>query len=264
MKKTVIAMLVLSLCAVARADELSDAMKAWESRDFARALPVLTRLAKAGNPGAQLQLGEMYGFGEGVREDPAAAAGWLDKAAAAGHPDAAASLALVRERALRKAEITRFGTDFDGGSLKLSNYNCAAPRFPAVSESNAQIAAVKAELGSWSACYQGFSTQLKQALPLSKAIPADLARLMSADEHARALQRVDQVYAATVAAVRQRASVVVAEQQAWEQRTSELLMQRYAGLGKVQRQALSALQNDARAHTPVIARDDLRAYTRER
>jgi len=63
--------------------------------DSESAIRLLHRAANAGLPGAQFDLGLLYEKGEGVRRDPAEAAGWYRKAAEAGLPTAQTNLGLL-------------------------------------------------------------------------------------------------------------------------------------------------------------------------
>jgi hypothetical protein len=63
------------------AGPLEDAEAALEAKDYQTALRLLRPLAEQGNAKAQVALGEMYAFGEGVRESDEQAAIWFRKAA---------------------------------------------------------------------------------------------------------------------------------------------------------------------------------------
>ncbi len=256
MKSSLLALLMMGACRVASADAYTEAMSAWNQRDFATAFPAMQQLAKAGHPAAQLQLGEMYGFGEGVAEDMGAARQWLAEARASGHPDAAAALALMQQRAARKDEIAKFAASFDGGALAIGQYRCADPVLSSAALTNAEIAQTRAALDGWRSCYQEFSARMRAALPASRAIPADLAALMSTDEHARAVARVDQVYAGIVSEVRQRASAVLAQSEAWGAATAAQIASRNGQRIKEIRSALASYHGNVAARGAAIERGD--------
>ncbi|MEX2199968.1 MAG: tetratricopeptide repeat protein [Dongiaceae bacterium] len=65
----------------ALADELADALVAYEQGDYETAIGLLRPLAEAGDGEAQSWLGFMYENGSGVAADPAAAAEWYRLAA---------------------------------------------------------------------------------------------------------------------------------------------------------------------------------------
>lgn len=180
MKKMIVAALFCTVGMLAHADELAVDMKAWEQRDFAQAHQVYTRLAQADNVQAQLLLGELYVFGEGVPEDRALAEKWIMKAQAAGSPDAAALLATLRQRAARKADIARYvNADAAAG---LAQSGCVKPVFPEVSRTQADIKAVSAATDAWRACYSKVAASHTRAT----AIPDEVANLMSLEELDRA------------------------------------------------------------------------------
>ena len=77
--------------APARAD-LQDGINAYMDGDYAAALENLTPEAEADDVIAQYFLGEMYLHGKGVDQDFAQAAGWYERAAINGHPDAQAAI----------------------------------------------------------------------------------------------------------------------------------------------------------------------------
>lgn len=194
--KTLIAALIMSLVSTAAcSDELADGIKSWESRDFIHAQQIFSKLANAGNPEAQLLLGEMYGYGEGVPEDPAQAARWLDQARVNGHRDAAQSLENVRQRGLRKADIARYVNGADGAVPTLASAGCVTPVLPEQSRSQVEIKAIDASIKQWRACYERFGSQLS-AQSAAREIPPELAKLMSLVELERARAAIDRAYAA--------------------------------------------------------------------
>jgi hypothetical protein len=219
--KKLIAVLLLSIASVsAFADDLADGVKAWETRDFGRAQQIFTRLANAGNPEAQFLLGEMYGYGEGVPEDPAEAARWLVQARDHGHQDAAASLENIRQRGLHKADIARY-VGGDAGDLTLAKFGCAMPVFPDVSRTQVEIKATDAQMKLWRDCYDRYGAHLAAQMPAGKAIPADVAKLMNLVELERARAALDKTYAAAAAAASRDAANFTKDSDAWYARTRQ-------------------------------------------
>jgi hypothetical protein len=222
MKKMVAVALLCTFALGARADELADGMKAWEQRDFARAQQIYSRLANAGNVQAQLLLGELYGFGEGVPEDLATAEKWISKAQAGGNPDAAASLASMRERAARKADIARYVSGYDGTEVRLAKFGCVKPAFPEESRSKADIRKVEAGTNAWRACYERFAANLAAQMPPGKAIPEGVASLMSLEELDRARATMDRAYAQAGNEAGAEAKAILADYDSWYARTEKL------------------------------------------
>lgn len=221
MKAVLLSAALLAFSAPVSADDLADAHKAWESKDYARAFKAFSVLANAGNGVAQLQLGEMYGFGEGTTEDPVQAERWLKQAVASGVAEAPASLMLVRERHARKAEITYYTERFDGAERAYSNYGCARPVIPAQSTSNAEITAVNSAVSVWAACHGRFVTDLNKALPAANTISPTILKLMSNAEYQRANELISKVYAKFAGDAQRIADQVLAENAAWKSATEK-------------------------------------------
>lgn len=222
MKKFLI-VLALLCGGVASADELSDAARLLENKDYPKALALYGKLAAAGNAEAQFHLGEMHWYGEAGKIDLAAAQEWFRKAAAGGSREAAAALETMRQRELRRADIAWWTTGYDGSDLKAGKFNCAAPAVPEKSITNDEIKQVTAAFIAWQKCYDGFVVNMNDALPPGKRIPADVAALMNQIEVDQAVARLSTVYAGVAAAARADAAAVVARQSAWKGATEEFV-----------------------------------------
>ena len=68
------------------ADEFEDGRAAYQAGEYDKALKILRPLAEQGNSQAQVTLGIMYDYGQGVETDPAEAMKWYIKAAEQGIP----------------------------------------------------------------------------------------------------------------------------------------------------------------------------------
>ena len=219
MKKQMMGAMLALAMGLAQADDMADGIKAWETQDFTRAHQILGKLAAAGNPEAQLMVGEMYGFGEGVPEDMVKADEWLNKAKAGGNKDAAESLALMQQRRTRKQDIAYYVSSYKGDEVKLEKYNCVDPVFPEVSRTQVEIKEIRAKMDTWMACYQRFQTGLQAALPAGKAIPADVAKVMSLGELKQAREAMDKVYAQAGADGQEQGRKLIASHDEWAKRT---------------------------------------------
>lgn len=78
-----------------QAKSVRDGIAAWQRSDYAQAIAIWRPLAAKGDPDAAFNLGQAYRLGRGVPVDLAAAKGWLEKAARAGHLDAETTLGLL-------------------------------------------------------------------------------------------------------------------------------------------------------------------------
>jgi len=217
----VLGMTLALLCAGARADALGDAEKLLEARNYAAALPIYAKLAAEGNAKAQFQLGELYWYGEGVPADAAKGDEWFRKAAAAGHPEAAASLGLTGQRQARRSEIDFYVERYEGADVALAKFNCVKPEIPATSQTGRQIKAVSDRVDDWLACYDGFLKNLAGSLPAGKAIPNDLSILMTDAELRQATLRMDRAYAAVNADGKEQADRIIAAREAWREKTGD-------------------------------------------
>jgi TPR repeat protein len=211
--------LTLLLAGAACADELADANALFAKKAYPEALKKYTKLANGGNVEAQQHLGEMYWYGEAGAVDEATAQSWFRKAAAKGNKVAIASLDVMKQRALRRADIDYWITTYDGADLRSGQYRCPAPRFPAISKQNEEIERVTEKLQTWQECYNNFVKHLNEASPLFKQIPADVARLMNKDETERARVHLEQVQSNVAENAKVSSKLVLADFAAWRSAT---------------------------------------------
>ena len=91
--RTVLKQLITIICLLSGytplylyAQSFEDGKAAYEARDYQKALDILLPLAEQGNSQAQVTLGIMYDYGQGVDKDPVEAMKWYIKAAEQGIP----------------------------------------------------------------------------------------------------------------------------------------------------------------------------------
>ncbi len=215
----------LLACSAVHADGLSDANALFKNKAYPAALAAYTKLAAAGNVEAQQHLGEMYLYGEAGAIDEAKAQQWFGKAAAKGNAVAIASLELIRQRGLRRADIAYWTTTYDGAELTSGKFACAAPRIPPVSKQANEIERVQNAINKWQACYNGFAQNLNAASPLVKQIPADLVKLMNAAETERARVHLATVQENLSAEAKVGAQLVLADVDVWRGATEAYVKQ---------------------------------------
>ena len=243
MKKALIALCLVSMSGLGHADELSDGTKFWEKHDYQHAAEIFTKLANAGNADAQFQLGEMFGFGEGMPEVMGKADFWLQKAAAGGNKDATASIATMKLRATHKADIAYYTTQYDGADVGLAKLGCVKPVIPLVSQTAPEIRKVSEGLAQWRECYNRFVLNLSDALPAGKKIPADTAKIMSALEFQSAVARMDQAYAAVAGSAKKLAAEVSESTANWEKTTELTVKENAVKTAQVREQQRKELQD---------------------
>jgi TPR repeat protein len=217
--KTAVFFLSMLLAGSCSADELAVANAAFANKDYAGALQRYTRLANAGNVEAQQHLGEMYWYGEAGAVDEARAETWFRKAAAKGNAVAIASLDLMRQRTERRADIDYWVNKYDGSDLQSGQYRGPAPRFPSVSKQNDEIDRVAASMMKWQECYNAQARALNDAAPLTRRIPADVARLINKPEMARAEKRLAEVYTNLTESAQVKSKLVLADFAVWRDAT---------------------------------------------
>lgn len=219
--KKILAMVCLAVCAMgARADELGDAKKLFEQKQYAQAMEIYGRLANAGNSEAQQLLGEMYWYGEGTPADDGKAEMWFRKAADGGNAKAKAALGVMRDRVARRADIDFYVARYDGADLK---YACARPDMPAVSKTMPEINKVEGDYARWSQCHNAFVTRLNALNPPEKGIPADIANLLTEDEFAKAQALQARAHGAAAAQAQREAAAVAEVNDAWRRSTVAFL-----------------------------------------
>ncbi len=222
MKKIVLS-LTLAFASLAHADELADANALLQKKAYPQALQLYTKLANAGNAEAQLQLGQMYWYGEAGSIDLVKADAWLKKSAAKGNKTAAASLEVMRQRELRRADIDYWVSKYDGADLKSGKFRCPAPRIPAVSKVNDEINSIAAAMTTWQDCYNAFVTNLNASAPLTKRIPEDISKLLNKQELEAATAYLAELHTRLGADASISAKLVLADFDAWRAATDKFV-----------------------------------------
>jgi hypothetical protein len=219
-----LAMTLLMLAAgVASANDLGDAEKALRAKEYDKALPIYTKLANAGNPEAQFRLGEMYWYGDGTAVDMGKSQAWLQKAASSGHNGAQETLAVLKQREQRSADLVYWTSGYKGDDLVSGKFACPTPKIPAVSKTNEEINRVQAEIAQWETCYNDFVVGVNQVPPGVKRIPADIVNLMSPREAEQAAAHVDDVTVGVVSRRQAEALAFTGERDAWFASTQQFV-----------------------------------------
>ena len=98
MKRTLAALLLLTLVAPAWGQDYEKGLEAYDQHDYATALRELRPLAEEGHAAAQVKLAEMYSLGLGVPQDDAETAKWYRKAAEQGFAFALVKIGFMYEK----------------------------------------------------------------------------------------------------------------------------------------------------------------------
>ncbi|MFZ6657302.1 tetratricopeptide repeat protein [Undibacterium sp. TJN19] len=223
MKKILKLMIIMALTGNAYADDMSDANRLYANKDYAKALPLFTKLANAGSADAQTMLGEMYWFGDGVAIDIGTAEQWFAKAANGGNAKARQFNEVIAQRKIHAADIAYYTKNFDGRDVRLANYNCVQPEFPQVSKTKAEVNKLTEAANSWQACYNRFVTNFNAALPAGTTIPREIGGLMNDQEMAQAVELMDARYKQIAEDTREMALNVNKSQTAWRLATENYI-----------------------------------------
>lgn len=224
--------LSLILAGAAGAGELEDANALFEKKDYAGALKLYTKLASAGNPQAQQQLGQMYWYGEAGAVDEVKAKDLFEKAAAKGNKVAAESLVVMEQRVTRRADIDYWVKGYDGAELQAGEYRCPSPRIPAVSKVNDEIDRVNKLVTTWQDCYNKMVTNLNAQSPLTKRIPADIAKLMTKAETDASAAYLESVRQNIAEGAKVNSKLVLADFAAWRSATEAFVSQHNSVVNK--------------------------------
>jgi hypothetical protein len=218
--------LAMALSSVVWADELSDVDRLLDAKSYPQAVALLTRLADSGNASAQLRLGQMYWYGEGVVVDRAKADALFAKSAATGNKDAIQALGMTAARQQHLADIEYWTTKYDGADLTSAQFECKAPPLPDKSTTNAEIKSINDAVNGWKTCYNGFVKNIDDAMPAGKRIPAGIADLMTDAEMEQAKAHLGRVYNRVAADAKARADTTLAAVASWQKGTEDYVRQR--------------------------------------
>jgi hypothetical protein len=218
------AVILLGMSSVAMAGELEDANRFLAAKAYDKAFPLYAKLAEAGNVEAQFRLGEMYWYGDGTAIDIPTARKWMQKASERGHPGAAESIDILKQRTTRAADIAYWTTGYKGDDLVSGRFNCPAPVFPTESKTKAKIKETTDSYAKWQECYNGFATNLNTVMQSGRHIPADVVKLFTPSEAEQAVANLNRVYEATVVQAQQNAQRVAGQYDAWQKATEKYVM----------------------------------------
>ncbi|WP_167759705.1 hypothetical protein [Massilia horti] len=123
------------------------------------------------------------------------------------------------------AEIEYWTSKYDGADLSSGQFNCKAPSLPTMSRNNRAIKTVETSVANWKECYNGFVSNLNDAMPPGKRIPAEIAKLMTAAEMEQAKAHLNEVYARVGAEASASADKTMAAYEKWSKSTEAYVRQ---------------------------------------
>jgi TPR repeat protein len=232
------------------ADELDDANKLIEAKSYPQAIALLNKLSDAGNTNAQLRLGQVYWYGEGVPVDRSKADALFAKAAAAGNAEAKVAMGLSPARQRHMADIEYWTSKYDGADLTSGQYECKPPLVPEKSATRDEVKATSNAINQWKTCYNGFAQHLGDAMPVGKQIPVEIADLMTDQEMDQARAHLDQVYGHIASSRKAVADQTLAAYDKWQKQTTDYLRQQQIEADRLVRDNEISMQNAARTAAP--------------
>jgi TPR repeat protein len=215
--------LVLGAALPAFASDLAQANRLLEAKSYSQAIALLDKLAAQGDSGAQLRLGQVYWYGEGVKADRARGDALFARASAAGNKDAAEAMTLSARRGQHDGDIGYWTRTYDGTDLRAASDACKRPVIPAKSTTNKEIKATQDEVAAWKGCHNDFVARMQAALPVGKSIPPDVLDLMSDEEVEQAKVHLSAIYKRLTEETASGASQTLAAYDAWEKTTVDFV-----------------------------------------
>lgn len=212
--------LAIAVAAPALANDLAQANRLLEAKSYSEGIALLTRLAGQGDAAAQLRLGQVYWYGEGVPVDRSKGDALFAQAAAAGNAEARAAQRLSAQRAQHEKDIAYWTGGYDGADLRAARDACKRPTIPGASDENREIRQVQAAMQAWQGCHNGFVQRMAEQLPPGKAIPAEVLDVMTDPEVERAKTHLGLVYKGISDEAAAGAAQTVAAYGAWEKATT--------------------------------------------
>lgn len=171
-----------------------EAKRALNNAQYTHAAQLFKELADQGDAQAQVALGEMLWYGDGILPDIPLARTWFSKAAAQGNAKAQQFVELLFEREKRSNEIGFYTTNFDGGNLKWKEDFCPRPQLPAENLTQKLMQSTVTSVNSRLECYNSYVNMLKNNLAEMRYLPPDLKRIMRTEEIEQAAQLTRDLY----------------------------------------------------------------------
>lgn len=238
--------IAIAVCTGAFADELADANKLIDAKSYAQAIALLTKLSDGGNTNAQLRLGQVYWYGEGVPVDRARGDALFAKAAAGGNADARIAMGMTAARGQHMQDIAYWTSKYDGADLTSGQFACKAPAIPAKSTTRDDVLGTNKAVNAWKTCYNGFVRNLDDAMPAGKRIPVEISDLMTDQEMNEARAHLDQVYSRVAASSKADADKTLAAYDSWKNETTLYMKQKNIEALRVMQDNQNDIQNYSR------------------
>lgn len=178
----------------------------------------LVRRANAGDQQAQLEVGERFWYGEGVKADHRISKTWFEKSAAQGNPRAQAFIRMMHDRESRMSEIEFFTQHFDGQDLKWSEDRCPLPTIDLADQKQNDYPQLIKAIDKSVECRNNYLAELKKQMAGGTIIPTALQNLMTSNELDQANQLIHKVLVRNALVSREKAVAAVDSVREWERK----------------------------------------------
>lgn len=101
-----------------------------------------------------------------------------------------------------RVDIDYYTHHYNGADIALSRFHCGSASAMRTAE----------QRSAWLACYERFAVNYRNALPVGRTIPTDVAQAMSDEQLAAAQQLMNQVFVQVAQEARQQADLVLLAQ----------------------------------------------------
>jgi TPR repeat protein len=211
--------LTMAAAVPALATDLAEANRLLEAKSYPQAIQLLAKLAGQGDSAAQLRLGQVYWYGEGVPVDRAKGDTLFSQSAKAGNNEASQAMTLTARRESGMKDITYWTSTYDGADLAAARDACVRPVIPEKSTKNDEINVTHSAMVAWQACQNQLSARFDAVQPAGKSIPENVLELMSDAEVNQAKAHLTGVYQRLVDETATKAAQTLAAYGAWEKAT---------------------------------------------
>jgi beta-lactamase regulating signal transducer with metallopeptidase domain len=173
---------------------INQAKQYFDTKEYAKALAILNFLVRENDVEAQVMLGEMTWYGEGVESSQPIAVSLFKKAASSGNVKAQKFLELFAERENRQAEIKYYMTEFDGGDYKFNAKECPQIDFNQAVYNRYMASEKLDQYDKWVNCFNLQTGKISTLQNMRSVIPLSLLNIMTSKELDKAKQHLSKVF----------------------------------------------------------------------
>jgi beta-lactamase regulating signal transducer with metallopeptidase domain len=191
-----------------------------DSKEYLKTQPVFASsnvsMNISGNPEGQFNLAESIWKDKASTFTAQQAEDLFRKSAAAGNPNAQKYLELLNEREKNRTKISYYLNEFSGNEFKMPEGKCHKPEFAGVPITPIGVEKLVSRIETFANCFNKYNEMLNTASSEDKIIPAEVLKLMSAEEAQRAISHAKKVFASLRINSKMLAEEFNFEKRAWD------------------------------------------------